>query len=846
MTTSNWLKPSCISVILGIAPISSIGAPIAWGQSRTKSGNEMNKSTATKEKEDIFSQQRRYANEEDSLERIVPFSSIIDDGIVCTKNGDYVRTWRVEGMSFEGLSEEEVYSRMEALNLFIRGLATGKYAFWVHRIRRYASDKLEVPEYNDFTQDLMERYYEKLADQGMMSSEFYLTVVYRPFPLGRGGVFGKLHRTVDEIKNEIEAAAERVEIVSKTVMSSLATYRPQQLGNYVFAGRTFSSQLEFYSYLINGFWWRIPVKNLPLYKYLPVSRLLFGNEIIEYRDTFGSEYGAFLELKDYSDYTTPGVLNTLLALDCEYIETHSFSPMTTLDAQSALKKQRNQMISSEDNALSQIVEIDEAIDSVISGNFVLGEYHYSLLVKGETPDQTREFRSNASQLLNNANFLGVDLEKVTASAYAAQLPCNWKSRPREARISSRNFTGVCSFHTFDSGKRNGNPWGEAVTLFRTPAGAPFYFNFHDTPLGVDSTGNKALGNCQIIGQSGGGKTVLALFLMLNLLKYGTQCVFFDKDRGAEIAIRRVGGKYLALENGKPTGFAPFKMEPTEKNILFWVALVKYCTLRTDVAHTPEEENLIASAVRSVAGMPIQQRCIDAVLQFLPVGDPNGLAQRLKKWSISRGNLGWALDCQRDELQFEEGRPYGFDYTDYLDNEEICGPIMMYLMYRVEEQIDGRLFAFFMDEYWKALSVDYFKDFAKNKQKTIRKQNGLGVYMTQSPHDTLQSDIARTLIEQTATFIFLPNPAADHDDYVNGFKLTETEFKLVRELQDSSRMFLIKQGHRVSLARLDLGDFKNEIKILSGSTDEVERLDRLRQKYGDDPAQWAQPFLDGES
>lgn len=129
------------------------------------------------------------------------------------------------------------------------------------------------------------------------------------------------------------------------------------------------------------------------------------------------------------------------------------------------------MISSEDNALSQIVEIDVAIDSVISGNFVLGEYHYSLLVKGETPDQTREFRSNASQLLNNANFLGVDLEKVTASAYAAQLPCNWKSRPREARISSRNFTGVCSFHTFDSGKRNGNPWGEAVTLFRTPAGA---------------------------------------------------------------------------------------------------------------------------------------------------------------------------------------------------------------------------------------------------------------------------------------------------------------------------------------------------------------------------------------
>src|SRR5690606_26672240 len=143
-----------------------------------------------------------YANTEDSLERIVPFSSIVGDGIVCTKNGDYVRTWRIEGMSFEGLSDEAVYARMEALNLFIRAHATGKYAFWVHRIRRYISDTLEVPEYNDFTHDLMTRYYESLADQGMMATEFYLTVVYRPYPQGRGGIFGKLNRSMDDIKGE--------------------------------------------------------------------------------------------------------------------------------------------------------------------------------------------------------------------------------------------------------------------------------------------------------------------------------------------------------------------------------------------------------------------------------------------------------------------------------------------------------------------------------------------------------------------------------------------------------------------------------------------------------------------
>ena len=400
-------------------------------------------------------------------------------------------------------------------------------------------------------------------------------------------------------------------------------------------------------------------------------------------------------------------------------------------------------------------------------------------------------------------------------------------------------------HNFTVGKRDGNPWGEAVTILRSPASQPVYFNFHATPRGEDSFGKTALGNCQIIGQSGGGKTVLALFLMMNLHKYGTQMVFFDKDRGAEIAIRASGGQYLSLERGKPTGFNPFKMKPTEINVLFWDDLVKFCTLMTNSPHSPREEAEISHAVRAVALLPQHMRGFEAVLQNLPNVDANSVAERLKKW-CKNGPLGWALDCDQDLLEFERGRTYGFDYTELLDDPLTCPAVMMYLMYRVEGLIDGRRFAFFMDEYWKALSVSYFEDFAKNKQKTIRKQNGFGVFMTQSPSDTLRSPIARALIEQTATFIFLPNPTADYDDYVKGFKLTETEFSLVKSLGEASRMFVIKQGQTVSLAMLNLGGFVDELSILSGTTANVERLEGLRMRLGDDPADWMQPFIKGES
>ncbi len=99
----------------------------------------------------------------------------------------------------------------------------------------------------------------------------------------------------------------------------------------------------------------------------------------------------------------------------------------------------------------------------------------------------------------------------------------------------------------------------------------------------------------------------------------------------------------------------------------------------------------------------------------------------------------------------------------------------------------------MDEFWKILDGGgALKDFAKNKQKTIRKQNGLGIFATQSPEDALASDISAALIEQTATLILLPNPNASRDDYVNGLKLSDAEYLVVVSLDERSRCFLVKQ------------------------------------------------------
>jgi type IV secretion system protein VirB4 len=117
-----------------------------------------------------------------------------------------------------------------------------------------------------------------------------------------------------------------------------------------------------------------------------------------------------------------------------------------------------------------------------------------------------------------------------------------------------------------------------------------------------------------------------------------------------------------------------------------------------------------------------------------------------------------------------------------------------------------------------------------------------VFGTQSPSDVLRSPIAPAIVEMCATKIYLPNPHAAARDYVDGFGLTREEFRLIREeLTPASRQFLVKQGHNSVVVELNLDGLDDELAVLSGRTETVELLDRVRAEHGDDPAVWLPIF-----
>ncbi len=790
------------------------------------------------------------ARRENPLARFIPFSSMVSPHDVITRGGDYLRVWRLEGVPFECADESLLAERHEALCSLLRNLSGGQWAVWTHRLHRIVADTLQDPVGPSFARDLSQAYHASLGARQMMSNELYLTLVYRPNASRVSRALQSTRRSLASIAAAQADALRVMEERSALVGRMLRGFGLQLLGSRQHRGRSYSQVAEFLGTLVNGYWRAIPLAAGALYRTLPSTRLSFGGDKLELRNGDARRYAALVDIKEYADAVNPGVLNALLYEDSEFIETQSFSILPRRDAMRALELQRDQLIASDDVVASQVAEMDVALNELGDGQFCFGEYHYSLVVFGsDVADAGRRAARAIGAVGESSSLQMAPVDLVADAAWFAQMPGNWQWRPRAAKLSSRAFAALASGHNFARGKRDGNPWGEALALLRTPSGQPFYLNLHSSPDGEDSGDRKLPGNTLIIGSTGVGKTTLEMFLLTLTRKWdpAPRLVLFDLDRGCEIAIRALGGRYFTLEAGKPTGCNPLQREPTPARIQFWEQLVHTCIASEAIPLLPADERAIADAVRAVAMMPAPLRRFSTLRQNLPKSGENSLYERLGRW-CQGGALGWVFDGDGAQaydrlLDLHDASVIGFDTTEFLDLPEVRTPVMMYLLQVMEELVDGQRLIYVISEFWKALDHAIFSDFAKQKQKTIRKQNGLGIFDTQSPSDVLRHPIGRTMVEQSVTKIFLANPEAVREEYVEGFGLSQAEFEIVRSLgAQGGRRFLVKQGHASALCELDLAGMDDFITVLSGTTDNVALLDAIRERHGNDPYQWLPVLL----
>jgi type IV secretion system protein VirB4 len=777
---------------------------------------------------------------EAAVAKHVPFLRHVAEDMLKTKEGHFLMVVKIGGFCFQTADQAEIDMRLSSRNTIIRAMNDSRFAIYSHIIRREVRPKIDGHFDNWFCEELDRRYMANQQRKRMFVNDLYVTILRRGF-VGKVGMAEKatnlFRKSLGVDVSEIEAEAKRE--LCDTVANfckEMASYGARILACVRRNGVVCTEIGEFLGQLLAG---GVPLAmalpRMALDDYLPTKRITFGKRAFELRGATEGEtrFGAMLSIREYPPYTGAGMLDGLLRIPHELIVSQSFALEDRAPVMSHVAKVQRQISASDEAGTEVEAAINIARNELVTGQTVLGYHHLTVCALGKKLRDMENCVQAATQELQNFGTIVVREDMNAEPCFWAQLPGNFGYIARKALISSRNFVGFASLHNFAVGRPDGNRWGPAISILETTSQTPYYFNFH----------RRQVGNFTVTGPTGSGKTVGLGFLLCQAMRVSPQprVAFFDKDRGADPLIRAMGGSYEVLLPGVPTGFNPLQLAGTPDDRKFLEDLLKFMVRPRDGSDLGAQQiKIIESAVDQIFSVPHRDRRFADVAQLLRGAEKQGqedLASRFDVWTKARG---WLFNNEVDSWQAANG-VFGFDMTKVLDDDDIRTAALGYIFHRVEGMMDGTPMMLFIDEGWKILSDDKFSGFLNDKLKTIRKLNGIVGFGTQSAKDIVSSPMGHTLLEQTPTNIFFPNPKADEASYIGGFKLSEREFEWVINTHPDSRQFLVKHDHDSVIARLDLSNMLDLVKVLSGNIDSVNELEELRARIGDDPKDWLPLF-----
>lgn len=771
---------------------------------------------------------------EASIGKHLPYMAQIGDHTILLRDGGLMQVMAVDGLLFETAETSEINYRKALRDTMLQAIGSSRFAVYHHIFRRRVEPDLDGAFPDPFSDKLDAAWRRRIDAKRLFANDLYLCLIRRPGTGGRGFV-DRLARRFGRAAAPDDAAALAGEVraldaARDAVMAGIGAYGARLLGVYEHGRTTCSELLEYLAFLANGEMRPVSLPHEGLSEYLPYRRISFGARTVEQSaaNAMGREFTGLVSVKEYSGHTMPGMFDDLLRLPVEMTVSQSFA---FVDRQAALNRVNltlRRMRASDDEALSLRDELGIARDELAAGRAAFGEHHLTIAVRGASERDVDDGIAEVQATLTDQGIISVREDLALETAYWAQFPGNFPYIARRGLVASRNFSSFASLHNFPLGKAEGNHWGPAVTTLETTSAGPYHFNFHQGDLG----------NFTVIGPSGSGKTVVLNFLLAQARRFDPRIVFFDKDRGAELFMRAIGGQYGVLRPGEPSGLNPLLLDDSPENRHFLLGWLLLLVGRPGVEADPEEVERLKEAVDANMAAPRGFRRLSHFAQLLqgrgrPV--PGDLSTRLAPW-WGEGERAWLFDNPEDGTDLAQ-RAVGFDMTRLLDDPTLRTPAMMYLFHRVEERLDGTPTIIVVDEGWKALDDPVFAARIRDWEKTIRKRNGIVGFATQSAEDALSSGIAAAIVEQAATQIFMANPRAQARDYVAGFGLTDHEFQLVRSLPDSAHAFLVKRGRESAVVRLDLSGERELLLILSGRESSVRLLDMIRAEVGDAPSDW---------
>jgi type IV secretion system protein VirB4 len=752
---------------------------------------------------------------------IVPIARFVGPEIFALKGGGYGCLFALTGIDEEGLTDQELESRMRSIEGSLRGLPEGSCLYQYTRVMsgfdlprqaKYANPATEV-----FASDRL-TFLEKTAGFRRLDLHWCLT-------LERAKV------KAFERKPQ-ENAADTSRMLAD--LEKTATILQSHLGNAIglrLLGK--AETFQFFSYLFNLEEW---AERDQLRSDTGVDRQIVKTPVAWHSEYLqvGKRHVQMFSLKTTPEASRPCLFSGLLRLDCDSVLCSTWRVKSTTSARSEIDAQEKfisffkvgvltRVMSGRDtasletgagakaanNSVDDLSEVIRSLDKKAQG-----EYSLRLLLAARSQEQLRNTVPAVHRIFVDARAQVMEETLGNLSAFYAMFPGNhkfnvfplWLAEDHHARLSSVFAPHIGHPHSEDLDN-------EYLNIFETRTRTPFFQDVYVDGVRV----------MLIIGPTGSGKSVVGNATVALEQKYGGFTYIFDIGGSYESVVELYGGKVDRVGKDGPR-VNPFALEPTESNIKFLYSFIKLLLTNGGAELEPEDDDVIHKAVQDMYLLDPENRRLSNL--FLP----KKLDRYLSKW-VGKGIYNAVFDNVEDSLSLSRLQCFDFQGVNNEQYADLIEPLMVWLLRRINDVLYnpanlGVPKHILIEEIFSSMKNKQLLDGALASIKTVRKNLG-GVTMIGQSADDLGAN-ADSIVNSCTSFLFLKDATFNRKRYAELFKMNEQQIALFESLQDREALYMRRDGiTKVVTLNLD----KRSYATFSTKPKDRVRRSKLIEKYG---------------
>jgi type IV secretion system protein VirB4 len=752
---------------------------------------------------------------------IVPIARFVGPNVFALKGGGYGCLFSLTGIDEEGLTDQELDSRMRSIEGALRGLPEGSCLYQYARVM----SGFELPRQNTYANPATQVF----VDDRLTFLE--KTATFRRIDLHWCLTLEPSQAKAFERKPQ-ENTADTSRILAE--LQKTATILESHLGNTLGLRLLPKNDVfQFFSYLFNLEDWASDDQPR---NDTGVDRQIVKNPVAWHSDYLqvGRRHVQMFSLKTTPEASRPCLFSGLLTLDCDSVLCSTWRVKSTTAARSEIDAQEKfisffkvgvltRVMSGRDTAslevgagakaannnvddLSQVIrELDKKAQ---------GEYSLRLLLAARSAEQLRDTVPAVHRVFVDARAQVMEETLGNLSAFYAMFPGNhkfnvfplWLAEDHHARLSSVFAPHIGHPHSEDLDS-------EYLNIFETRTRTPFFQDVYVDGVRV----------MLIIGPTGTGKSVHGNQIIALEQKYGGFTYIFDIGGSYESVVELYGGRVDRVGKDGPR-VNPFALEPTESNIKFLYSFVKLLLTNGGAELEPEDDDVIHKAVQDMYLLDPENRRLSNL--FLP----KKLDRYMSKW-VGKGIYHAVFDNVEDSLSLSRLQCFDFQGVNNEQYADLIEPLMVWLLRRINDVLYnpanlGVPKHILIEEIFSSMKNKQLLDGALASIKTVRKNLG-GVTMIGQSADDLGSN-ADSIVNSCTSFLFLKDATFNRKRYAELFKMTEQQLALFESLQDREGLYMRRDG-LTKVVTLNL-DSRSYATFSTKPKDRVRRS-KLIAKYG---------------